>query len=296
MKTDTSEKGLESLIIADMAAAGWIVGSPDAYDREYAVEVMQLQAFLDATQHEIAESLPLEEDSPRRRQFLARLQGEITKRGVIDVLRHGIEHGPHHIDLFYGTPTPGNRKAEERFAANRFSVIRQLQYSRDETKLALDLCLFINGLPIATFELKNSLTKQTVADAVEQYNRDRDPRELLFQFDRCIAHFAVDDAEVRFCTHLKAKASWFLPFNQGWHDGAGNPPNIEGIKTDYLWKRFLTPRGITDILENYAQIVSGRMRKPARRIGSRFSRGSTSLMWCGSSSRMRSRPERESDT
>jgi type I restriction enzyme, R subunit len=164
MKTDTSEKGLESLIIADMASAGWVMGSPADYDREYAVDLVQLQGFLAATQPRAAEVLRLDEDTPTRRQFLARLQGEITKRGVIDVLRHGIKHGAHHVDLFYGTPSPGNTKAEERFAANRFSVTRQLQYSRDETKLALDLCLFLNGLPIATFELKNSLTKQTIAD------------------------------------------------------------------------------------------------------------------------------------
>ena len=129
-----------------------------------------------------------------RQKFLARLQGEITKRGVIDVLRHGIKHGQHEFDLFYGTPSPGNAKAAERFAQNRFSVTRQLRYSRDETQLALDLALFINGLPVATFELKNSLTKQTVEDAVEQYKRDRDPREMLFEFGRCVVHFAVDDA------------------------------------------------------------------------------------------------------
>ena len=137
----------------------------------------------------------------------------------------------------------GQPKAAERYAANRFSVTRQLRYSRDETQLALDLGLFINGLPVATFELKNSLTKQTVEDAVEQYKRDRDPRERLFEFGRCVVHFAVDDHEVRFCTHLKGKASWFLPFNQGWNDGAGNPPNPDGLKTDYLWKRILTRDG-----------------------------------------------------
>jgi type I restriction enzyme R subunit len=135
------------------------------------------------------------------------------------------------------------------------SVTRQLRYSRDETQRALDLGLFINGLPIATFELKNSLTKQTVDDAVEQYKLDRDPRERLFEFGRCIVHFAVDDHEVRFCTHLKGKGSWFLPFNLGWNDGAGNPPNLDGLKTDYLWKRLLTREGLTDILENYAQVV-----------------------------------------
>ena len=104
-----------------------------------------------------------------------------------------------------GTPSPGNTRAVERFAANIFSVTRQLRYSKDETQLALDLALFINGLPVATFELKNRLTKQTVEDAVQQYKRDRDPRELLFQFGRCLVHFAVDDQEVRFCTHLKGE-------------------------------------------------------------------------------------------
>ena len=113
------------------------------------------------------------------------------------------------------------------------------------TQRALDLGLFINGLPIATFELKNSLTKQTVEDAVEQYKHDRNPGEKLFEFGRCVAHFAVDDHEVRFCTHLKGKSSWFLPFNQGWNDGAGNPPNPNGLKTDYLWKRILT-RDVVD--------------------------------------------------
>src|SRR5690606_15740063 len=135
------------------------------------------------------------------------------------------------LDLFYGTPSAGNPTAQARFAANRFSVTRQLRYSRDETRRALDLCLFINGLPVITFELKNSLTKQTVEDAVQQYKRDHSARELLFQFGRCMVHFAVDDAEVRMCTELKDAASWFLPFNKGWNDGAGNPPG-EGIKTD----------------------------------------------------------------
>jgi type I restriction enzyme R subunit len=126
----------------------------------------------------------LENDSPTRRKFLARLQGEITKRGVISVLRSGIKHQQHDITLFYGTPSPGNPKAVENYNLNRFSVIRQLRYSRDETRLALDLVLFINGLPVATFELKNSLTKQTATDAVQQYMKDRDPRETLIEFAR----------------------------------------------------------------------------------------------------------------
>ena len=200
-----------------------------------------------------------------RRRFLARLQGEITKRGTIDVLRKGIKRGPHHIDLFYGTPSRGNERARLLNRQNRFSVTRQLRYSRDETQLSLDLGLFINGLPVATFELKNSLTKQTVDDAVEQYKRDRSPREKLFELGRCLAHFAVDDHEVQFCTQLKGKASWFLPFNRGWNDGAGNPPNPNGLKTDYLWKQVLTRDGLTDIIENYAQIVESKDAKTGRK-------------------------------
>jgi type I restriction enzyme R subunit len=265
MKTDTSEKGLESLLVASMTACGWVAGDPKAYEREYGVDLAQLRAFLQATQPALVEAFELDQDGPVRRKFLARLQGEITKRGTIDILRKGLKHGPREVDLFYGTPSPGNEKAQEQFAANRFSVTRQLRYSRDETQLALDLCLFINGLPIATFELKNSLTKQTVEDAVQQYCKDRDPRELLFQFGRCVVHFAVDDHEVRFCTCLRGKGSWFLPLNKGWNDGAGNPPNPDGLKTDYLWKQTLTPLGLTNILENYAQIVEKKDPKTGKK-------------------------------
>lgn len=280
--TDTSERGLEDLIVAALTAGvdsgtgvddatglygsgGWILGHWRDYEREYAVDLVQLSDFLQATQPQISEVAQLGEDGPARRKFLARLQGEITRRGVVEVLRHGIKHGQHHADLFYGTPTPGNTKAEDRFAANRFSVTRQLRYSRDQTQLALDLALFINGLPVATFELKNSLTKQTVADAVQQYKNDRDPKELLFGFGRCLVHLAVDDSEVRFCTQLKGKDSWFLPFNQGWNDGAGNPPNPHGLKTDYLWKQILSRAGLTEIIENYAQIVEVEDQKTGRK-------------------------------
>ena len=256
MTTDTTEKGLESIIVASLVKeAGYVQGDPQDYDREHGVDLVQLLQFLAATQADTCEALGIGEAGPKRTQFLHRLQGEIAKRGVVEVLRSGIKHGPAHVDLFYGTPTPGNLPAAERFVANIFSVTRQLRYSRIETTLALDLAVFLNGLPIATFELKNRLTKQTVHDAVQQYQRDRDPRELLFQFGRCVVHFAVDDTQVRMCTHLKGKHSWFLPFNKGVGDGAGNPPNPHGLATDYLWKETLSRRGLTDILENYAQVV-----------------------------------------
>ncbi len=298
MSTDTSEKGLETLIVRHMAGTdglavapnrvaerppayggtGYTAGSPQDYDRAHALDVPQLFAFLRATQPEAFRKLALADANDardiNRLKFLARLSGEIGKRGVIDVLRKGVAHGPLHFDLFYGTPSLGNARAEKLHAQNHFSITRQLAYSMDETRRALDLCLFINGLPIATFELKNSLTKQTVEDAVQQYKRDRDPRERLFEFGRCVVHFAVDDSEVRMCTELRGKGSWFLPFNKGHNDGAGNPPNPQGLKTDYLWKEVLTPAGLTDILENYAQIVEEKDprtgRKKRRQVWPRY--------------------------
>ncbi|MDE0031527.1 MAG: type I restriction endonuclease [Deltaproteobacteria bacterium] len=285
MATDTSEQGLERLICTALAGhpcdppvaatsgeppagyggVGWSGGVRLDYDREYCVDLAQLTAFLRATQPEAAEALALHEDGPTRRKFLARLQGEVSKRGTIDVLRKGVGHGAHSLALFYGTPSPGNERARERFEQNRFTVTRQLRYSRDERQRALDIVLFINGLPVITFELKNNLTKQTADDAVEQYRKDRNPRERLFELGRCVAHFAVDEAEARFCTHLEGKESWFLPFDRGWNDGAGNPPNPTGIKTGYLWREVLARESLTDVLENYAQLVEFRDEKSGRK-------------------------------
>jgi len=281
MVTNTSERGLEDLIVADMTGlraavrAGepsvaydqqyWLLGAATDFDRDFAVDLHHLVDFITATQPKAAEQLDLANASPVRRAFLSRLQGEITKRGVVDVLRRGVDHNAVHVDLFFGTPSAGNPTAATRFAANRFVVTRQLRYSKQDTANALDLGLFINGLPVITLELKNRLTKQTVHDAVEQYKRDRDPRELIFGFTRCIAHLAVDEHEVRFCTRLAGKASWFLPFNLGFNDGAGNPPNPQGLATDYLWKQVLTPRGLTDIIEHYAQKVEKKDEKTGKK-------------------------------
>ena len=286
MATDTSEQGLERLICtvltghscdpeltsgqadspAERGGLGWSAGSYQDYDRNYCVDIVQLEAFMHATQHETAKNLSLVEDCPTRQKFLARLQGQISKYGIVDVLRNGINHGEHKLALFFGTPSPGNQQAREQFEKNRFTVTRQLHYSGDERQRALDIVLFINGLPIITFELKNNLTRQTMDDAVQQYRKDRNPREKLFEFGRCAVHFAIDEAEVRFCTHLKGKSSWFLPFNRGWNDGAGNPPNPKGIKTDYLWREVLTRESLTDIIENYAQLEESKDKNTGRKV------------------------------
>lgn len=275
--TDVSEGGLEALIVAALTGASapvtgtlsgvaeepvpytgpedYIEGRRDDFDRVYALDLAQLIAFLSATQPELVGPLSLDVDTPKRRAFLARVRDELTNRGIIDVLRSGVRHGPHSVTLYFPLPSLGNPQAAVRFAQNRFSVTRQLGYSLDATRRALDLALFVNGLPLATFELKNTLTGQTAAHAEAQYKTDRDPKEMIFRPTRCAVHFAMDDREVRMCTGLAGQKSWFLPFNKGHNDGAGNPPISNGIRTDYLWRDVLAKRSLADIIENFAGIV-----------------------------------------
>lgn len=254
--TNTKESGLEALIVK------WLVGHNSYeegnnadYNKEYAIDETRLFRFLHDTQPMQMERLGVFKSEQKKRQFLNRLQGELAKRGIIDVLRNGVKMYPVDLIMFYLTPTENNAKAREMFEKNIFSVTRQLRYSQDAGKLALDMCVFINGLPVITFELKNQFTKQNVDDAVEQYKADRDPREPLLSFKCCMVHFAVDDARIKFCTKLSGKDSWFLPFDRGYNDGAGNPPNPDGLMTDYLWKDILTKEKLALIIENYAQVV-----------------------------------------
>lgn len=274
--TDLSEMALELKITADLTGlspaqvkaaksvgsaqelaaaydADWVLGSPHDYDRDHVLDTWQLMQFLTRTQPEVVEDLNIGEPGTSRTRFLERIEGEVAKRGVVDVLRKGVKHYPvtANIQLYYPRPSEGNPSAAVNYRSNRFSVTRQLRYSLDETKRALDLALFVNGLPVATMELKNQITSQNVTDAIEQYRRYRSPKEKLFQFGVCAAHFAVDDNEVHFTTRLEEKRTRFLPFNKGDNDGAGNPPNPHGIKTDYLWKDVLTRNSLADLIENY---------------------------------------------
>ncbi|MEC1524461.1 type I restriction endonuclease subunit R [Neobacillus niacini] len=256
MPSNTKESGLETLIVEHLVNHnGYEQGQNSDYNKEYAIDETRLFKFLQDTQPDSLEKLGVFKSDVNKTKFLNRLQGEIAKNGIIDVLRNGLKIYPVTLDLLYQTPSENNEKAKKLYNQNIFSVTRQLMYSRDNTRLALDFVLFINGLPIITYELKNRLTKQSVDDAVQQYKDDRDPRELLFKFGVCMVHFAVDENEVKMCTKLDGKSSWFLPFNKGYKDGAGNPPNPNGIKTDYLWKDILTKHELTNIIENYAQIV-----------------------------------------
>lgn len=254
--TNTKENGLESLIVNWLLEQnGYEEGTNVDYNKEYAVDETRLFRFLQDTQPKEMDKLGVFVSDMKKRQFLNRLSGEIARRGIIDVLRNGVKVYPANLILYSLTPTENNQQARIMYEKNIFSVTRQLRYSQDAGKLALDLCLFINGLPVITMELKNQLTKQNTENAVRQYKEDRDCRDLLFSFKRCLVHFAVDDATIQFCTKLAGKNSWFLPFNKGYNDGAGNPPNPDGLMTDYLWKDILTKRRLSRIIENYAQVI-----------------------------------------
>ncbi len=254
--TNIKEAGFETVIVDWLVQHnGYEEGSNNDYDKEYAIDETRLFRFLRDTQPTEVAKLGIDLSDTKKRQFLNRLSSEITKRGIIDILRNGVKIYPADLIMFYLTPTENNQKQHEMFKKNIFSVTRQLRYSSDRTKLALDLCIFINGLPVITMELKNSFTGQCTADAVQQYIDDREPKDILFSFKRCMVHFAVDDRTIEFCTKLAKDDSWFLPFNKGYNDGAGNPPNPDGIMTDYLWKEILTKSKLSRIIENYAQVI-----------------------------------------
>ena len=257
MPSNIKENGFETLIVNSLVNDnGYEQGSTTEYNKDYAVDEGRLFRFLQETQADALKELGILDSPLEKEKFLKQLDRKLRGDGVIDLLRKGIRYKHLHLDLFYVRPSLENPDAAELYEKNIFSVTRQLQYSKFNPLLALDLCVFLNGLPIITFELKNQLTKQNVNDAVEQYKKDRSPAELLFSFKRCIVHFAVDDNQVKMCTELKGEKSWFLPFNKGCNDGAGNPPNPNGIKTDYLWKEILTKDELSNIIENYAQVIA----------------------------------------
>lgn len=256
MHTNTKENGFETIIV------NWLVqqnhyeqGINADFNQDYAIDEVRLFRYLNDTQAEIVKGLRIQDNAAEKKRFLDRLSKKLSDDGVVEVLRKPFKYKHKSMDLYMVLPSDGNKEASAQYEKNIFSVTRQLHYSKQHGRRALDMTIFLNGLPIMTFELKNQLTKQNVHDAIHQYKMDREPSELIFNFKRCLVHFAVDDNEVYMCTELKKEKSWFLPFNKGHNDGAGNPPNPSGIKTDYLWKEILTKGELSNILENYAQVV-----------------------------------------
>ena len=230
-------------------------GQPKDLDKKLALDLRRLWLFLEATQ---ADELAKHKGSKDvRKAVQEELSRQITAKGVIDVLRKKLEVDNIELTLFYPKPSAADSElSHQKWASNQFSLTRQATFSQTNPGLELDLLLAVNGIPLFTFELKNPWTHQTARyDGQKQYcSAERDPKETLLQFGRCLAHFAVDKNEIFFTTRLAREKTYFMPFNKGLPDGqgAGNPVNEDGgYKTAYLWEQVLQPDMLADIIQNY---------------------------------------------
>lgn len=263
MVSQTNEAALETHIENALAKDGYCIGIPADFDREFAIDGKLFWQFLEATQPKELAKL---KDRPNwQRLLLERLNKKIKKDSVLAVLKKGLDIDDAHFDLLYRLPYNDlNPEVVANFAANIFSITRQVHYSDSDTFKSVDMVLFVNGLAIATLELKNPWTGQNVHNAIKQYRTDRDPRESLFEFGRCLVHFAVDPDEAYMCAQLAGNDSNFLPFNKGFNFGKGNPVNPKGHKTAYLWEDILSRSSLTNIIEQFAKFTVEKDKKTGK--------------------------------
>lgn len=264
MTTDTSEKNLETILVNYLRdSQGYEQGVSDDYNKDYALDTERVKRFILSTQKDKVENTACFASEMSERKFFTELNKQLASRGVTDVLRKGFRYISELFDMYYPLPSELNPTAQEMYHKNIYCVTRQLYYSKENSN-SIDVMLSLNGLPIITMELKNHYTGQTIENAVRQYQTDRDASDPLLSPKRCAVHFAVDDDEIRMCTWLCGKDSWFLPFNKGVNGGAGNPVNPDGLRTSYLWEDILKKESLSDILENYAQVVKKKDKKTGK--------------------------------
>jgi type I restriction enzyme R subunit len=255
------EEQFEAAIEAELLASAWLRSASSDYSDELGVDTGQLFIFIGATQHKAFEKLitAYGDIATAQREFAKRVAAEVDKRGTLDVLRNGVKDRGVTIQLAYFRP--GHTLAAgalDEYHANRLTVVRQLRYSAKTTD-ELDLALFVNGIPVATAELKNPLTGQDVEDAKAQYRKDRDPKELIF-VRRTLVHFAVDPHLVFLTTRLAGAQTRFLPFNMGSNGpgvsgGAGNPPApADGYQTSYLWREVWQRDNFLELLQRFVHV------------------------------------------
>ena len=229
-------------------------GLPKDMDKKLAIDQRRLWAFLESTQQNVLDEYKgkdLKSELPKR------ISKDIETFGVIKVLREGVDVDNIHLSLFYPKPSAADSETSKlKYAQNQFSLTRQQTFSVANPGLEIDMVLFVNGLPIFTFELKNPWTHQTAKyDGQKQYkSTERNPKETLLNFGRCLAHFTMDKDEVFFTTRLNLDKTYFMPFNKGLPNGqgAGNPVNADGgYKTSYMWEQILQKDTVADIIMNY---------------------------------------------
>ncbi len=261
MPTNLTEMNLEDTILAYLRdKQGYEEGTTNDYVKDYALDTERVKRFLLSTQKKKVENTACFSNALSERKFFTELAKQLANRGVTDVLRKGFRFISELFDLYYPLPSELNPTAQELYKKNIFCVTKELAYSKENDN-RIDLMVSLNGLPLITMELKNHYTGQTVENAVKQYQTDRDPKDPLLAPKRCAVHFAVDDDDIKMCTWLCGKGSWFLPFNKGLNGGAGNPVNPNGVRTAYLWEEILAKESLSDIIENYAQVVKKKDEK-----------------------------------
>lgn len=264
MTTDTSEKNLETILVSYLRDVhGYEEGVSENYNKDYALDTERVKRFILSTQKKKAENTACFASEMSERRFFTELNKQLAARGITDVLRKGFRYISELFDMYYPLPSELNPTAQEMYAKNIFCVTRQLFYSKDNSN-SIDVMVSLNGMPAMTIELKNHYTGQTVENAIKQYQTDRDANDPLLAPKRCAVHFAVDDDDIRMCTWLSGKSSWFLPFNKGVNGGAGNPINPHGVRTAYLWEEILKKESLSDIIENYAQVVKKKDEKTGK--------------------------------
>lgn len=248
-------------IDAQMPEAGkYYWGSPKDFDKKTALDLRRLWAFLQASQSDVLADY-------KGKDLKTAIPNQIAKAietfGVIEVLRKGVDIDNIHLSLFYPKPTAADSEAsKQKYAQNQFSVTRQQTFAIANPGLEIDMVLYVNGIPLFTFELKNPWTHQTAKyDGQKQYkSAERNPKEPLLNYGRCLAHFTLDKDEVYFTTRLNLSKTFFMPFNKGQKNGqgAGNPVNDQGgYKTAYLWEQVLQRDSVADIVMNYVMFDYG---------------------------------------
>ena len=234
----------------------YVVGQPSDFDMHYALDTEYFWRFLETTQKDELEKLKRNSPNDWQRKVLERFDRLIKKNGVLHLLKKGISVDDAQLNLLYPAPLASSgEKVHQDFAANIFSVTRQLRYSKANPLQEIDMVLFVNGIPIITLELKNAWTGQTARyHGQKQYRNDRDITQPLLQFGRCLVHMAVDTDEVYMTTKLAGKSTFFLPFNKGNGHGQGNPPNMFGHKTAYLWEEVFTKQSLANIIQHFVRL------------------------------------------
>jgi len=240
---------------------GYHVGSPHDFNAKYAIDERRFWNFLESTHEKELNKLKRYKDY--KQKILERFDRKAKKYGVLNLLRKGLEVDDAYFTLFYPYPlASSSQSVKDNFEKNEFSITRQLQYSVDNPQEEIDIVLFVNGIPFATMELKNPWTGQNArVHGQNQYKNQRDTRQPLLNFGRCLVHFAADTDEVYMTTKLNGKDTYFLPFNKGYNYGKGNPPNEYGHKTDYLWKEVLTRKSIANIIQHFVR-MDGQAKDP----------------------------------